>query len=380
MSLEDRQPPSEVATTSPYDPAPGFAFIEQFYQQDPAAVDATGASALYPWGGRLEEHRLQEQNAPGSAWGDGHHAHQVLQLNSGFVPEEVIEIGVGKDARLVHNVASAYGGKGLERILVVDQDSSKLSGARDNVVAAGVTDQVPVHFIHTNAMAMPLAESGKSRLVDVQLLFVHLGKDDMGKVLREVSRVLRPGDRATFSDLMMSDWDARPAPGEEQNPKAQAYVDAIKRFINGDPEDKDNPMGFKGATHHAWRMRGAALWENVAEFASMITELSGNQLVQHPDPQLHTTTGETLADGTNRMSVVTAHMGPAVEMGLRIAQRNLEALARVNPDAPQLRALGPIGVAIPKVHEYGEKRLEALRSGLVVETVPTMHWLTFVKK
>ncbi len=94
------------------------------------------------------------------------------------------------------------------RVTGLDLTQSRVQGATELTQLAGLADQV--RFVEGNALAMPF-ESASFTLAMGQEAFAHI--PNKAQLVRECARVLRPGGRWVFSDILkrqhLSDEDAR---------------------------------------------------------------------------------------------------------------------------------------------------------------------------
>jgi len=79
----------------------------------------------------------------------------------------------------------------------LDITASRVEGATELTRAAGLSDSV--RFIHGNALAMPFQDASFT-LAIAQESFAHI--PDKPRLLAECTRVLRPGGRLVFSDIL----------------------------------------------------------------------------------------------------------------------------------------------------------------------------------
>jgi len=94
------------------------------------------------------------------------------------------------------------------RVTGLDLTASRVQGATELTAAAGLSQQV--RFVQGNALQMPLPDAAFT-LAIAQEAFAHI--PDKPQLMRECARVLRPGGRLVFSDILrrtaLPDDDAR---------------------------------------------------------------------------------------------------------------------------------------------------------------------------
>ncbi|NBS45565.1 MAG: methyltransferase domain-containing protein [Betaproteobacteria bacterium] len=94
------------------------------------------------------------------------------------------------------------------RVTGLDLTASRVQGASELTAAAGLSQQV--RFVQGNALQMPLPDAAFT-LAIAQEAFAHI--PDKPQLMRECARVLRPGGRLVFSDILrrtaLPDDDAR---------------------------------------------------------------------------------------------------------------------------------------------------------------------------
>jgi arsenite methyltransferase len=108
--------------------------------------------------------------------------------------EVVLDLGCGVGLDLYH-YAAAVGGSG--KVYGLDLSKAMLDKARENMEASGVGH---VGFLHARADAVPLPD-GSVDLVTANGIY-NLSPDK-GAVMREVARVLRPGGRTIFAEIVL---------------------------------------------------------------------------------------------------------------------------------------------------------------------------------
>lgn len=79
----------------------------------------------------------------------------------------------------------------------LDLTASRVEGATELTAAAGLASQV--RFVHGNALVMPFSDGGFTLAIG-QEAFAHI--PDKARLAREVSRMLAPGGRLVFSDIL----------------------------------------------------------------------------------------------------------------------------------------------------------------------------------
>jgi sarcosine/dimethylglycine N-methyltransferase len=94
------------------------------------------------------------------------------------------------------------------RVTGLDLTASRVQGATELTAAAGLSQQV--RFVQGNALQMPLPDAAFT-LAIAQEAFAHI--PDKPQLMRECARVLQPGGRLVFSDILrrtaLPDDDAR---------------------------------------------------------------------------------------------------------------------------------------------------------------------------
>ncbi|MFO1327920.1 MAG: methyltransferase domain-containing protein [Rubrivivax sp.] len=106
--------------------------------------------------------------------------------------DEVLDVcsGLGGPARWLAWKAGC-------RVTGLDLTESRVQGATELTALAGLSGRV--HFVHGNALAMPF-DDARFTLVVAQEAFAHI--PDKPRLVREIARVLRPGGRVVFTDIL----------------------------------------------------------------------------------------------------------------------------------------------------------------------------------
>lgn len=171
---------------------PRLQAVEQFYDFHPLsaqqvfdAVAARGIARHQITEAVLQQH--DQDHYGGTAAVDRLMAEAVVRPN-----DRVLDVcsGLGGPARYIAWKAGCH-------VTGLDLTASRMAGAAELTEAAGLAAQV--NFVHGNALAMPFADASFS-LAIAQEAFAHV--PDKPRLIGEVARVLQPGGRLVFSDIL----------------------------------------------------------------------------------------------------------------------------------------------------------------------------------
>lgn len=166
--------------------------VEQFYDFHPLSArqvfDAVAARGIAR--SDITEAVLQQHDQ--DHYGGTAAVDRLMQQAAVTAEDEVLDVcsGLGGPARYIawHTGCQVTG---------LDLTASRVQGATELTLAAGLADRV--RFVHGNALAMPFAD-GHFSLAIGQEAFAHIpGKQ---RLVDELARVLRPGGRVVFSDIL----------------------------------------------------------------------------------------------------------------------------------------------------------------------------------
>jgi sarcosine/dimethylglycine N-methyltransferase len=171
---------------------PRLDAVESFYDFHPInakqILDAVAARGIAP--GAITEAVLQQHDQ--DHYG-GTAATDRLMAEAGVRAEDVVLdvcSGMGGPARYLAWKTGC-------EVTGLDLTASRVAGAIELTRVAGLSDSV--RFVHGNALDMPFA-NGAFTLAIAQEAFAHI--PDKPRLLAECARVLRPGGRLVFSDIM----------------------------------------------------------------------------------------------------------------------------------------------------------------------------------
>src|SRR4030042_2506889 len=210
---------------------------------------------IYPWGGQVEDRRLRLMNNA-MKWGEAHYQNLRNLKEAGISPQSIIELGVGKDASLVKNIAHLYPEATIE---VIELSGAKIDGARTTLKEDGYDLDGKIRLTQGEAAQTLTSLKYKPDLIDDQCFCVNLPRGGpnhptLPEMLTVISDTLPIKGHAVFGELATGNWDVQLNPKYSGDSEAEELLNSTRLFMHGD--GAKNP----GARFLGWGIRGASLW------------------------------------------------------------------------------------------------------------------------